>query len=240
MGTFLVAPVMNREVVCANQNRNVLMLWNMPSHKLSRSPLPLATCVSFSGLRYHCQFHALKTAIQISLTSGRCCCFFFMTLSRNQTFRTLPNYGNVFILTQFVCEKMSLVSDEVLTETGNIQPQWPKIWMKDGNMGWGIRGHVQLSPYPLLKQLCMVDIKPSSIWDLKCIFPYPGLEVLAADMQPPLTQPYQIQSSVGTAVPSPPCSSSPTASPTAAACITQLRASSQLVRSILYLRCFIV
>lgn len=48
---------------------------------------------------------------------------FFMTLSRNQTFRTLPNYGNVFILTQFVCEKMSLVSDEVLTETGNIQPQ---------------------------------------------------------------------------------------------------------------------
>lgn len=26
MGTFLVAPVMNREVVCANQNRNVLML----------------------------------------------------------------------------------------------------------------------------------------------------------------------------------------------------------------------
>lgn len=77
MGTFLVAPVMNREVVCANQNRNVLMLWNMPSHKLSRSPLPLATCVSFSGLRYHCQFHALKTAIQISLTSGRCFFFFY-------------------------------------------------------------------------------------------------------------------------------------------------------------------
>lgn len=34
-------------------------------------PLPLAACVAFSGLRYHCQFHTLKTAMQISLTSDQ-------------------------------------------------------------------------------------------------------------------------------------------------------------------------
>lgn len=83
----------------------------MPSHKLSRALLPRATWVSFPGLRYHCQFHALKTAIQISLTSGwvsfSSSFFFFKTLSKNQTFRIHPNDGNG-LFWQFVWEKITL------------------------------------------------------------------------------------------------------------------------------------
>lgn len=140
-----------------------------PLSQTKQVPLPLAACVSFSGLRYHCQFHALKRAIQISLTSGWDWVLFgfLMTLSKNQTFGILPNVGNVLILTKFAWEKMSLVSDEISDQSWEhaAQTVLDEDRLDEDTWIWDIGApDVQFSPYLLLKHLHMVNIKPPLTW----------------------------------------------------------------------------
>lgn len=167
--THLIVPLTSRGVLCAKQQQQKETrgcCGTCPLAQTERVPLPLAACVSFSGLRSDCQFHTLKTAIQISLTSGwdRVCwvCLFFMTLSKNQTFRIHSKVGNGLILRKNLLEKRCLWSaTQLLLKAGNIEHKVPESWVKAHTWIWDVGGpDVWCPPYLLLKHLHTVKIKP--------------------------------------------------------------------------------
>ena len=133
----LIVPLMSREVLCAKQQqiRHVNAVKHALAHKLNRSRFLLLHVYHFSGLRYHCQFHTLKTAIQISLTSGWDWVWvFLMTLPKK-----IRHLGFIQMLGMYWFDKIYLRKD--------VSGQQWNFWSKLGTYSTNYPGWRQTLEY---------------------------------------------------------------------------------------------